>query len=102
MLNLGVWPIQAVVKVGDTKGDIEEGRNAGCWTVALADASNYTNIDSIEQWNQMTQQQQEFRINTSRTILDNETNAHFVINNIIELPRIIGIINKKLLQGMHP
>lgn len=31
----GIQDIRCVVKVGDTKADISEGRNAGCWTVAV-------------------------------------------------------------------
>jgi len=36
MFNTGIYPPEAVVKVGDTKPDIGEGLNAGVWTVGLA------------------------------------------------------------------
>ena len=35
-IQLGVYPLQTMVKVGDTLPDIEEGLNAGMWTVSLA------------------------------------------------------------------
>lgn len=57
MKYCGVQDVRCVVKVGDTKADIQEGRNAGCWTVAvltgtqtrqdLEDAKSDFIIDSI-------------------------------------------------------
>lgn len=35
-LDLDVRPAQAVVKVDDTGVGIDEGREAGCWTVGLS------------------------------------------------------------------
>ncbi|XP_020892152.1 uncharacterized protein LOC110231471 [Exaiptasia diaphana] len=35
MKHCGVEDVHSVVKVGDTKADIQEGKNAGCWTVAV-------------------------------------------------------------------
>ena len=31
----GIMDPRSVVKVGDTKVDVEEGKNAGCWTIAV-------------------------------------------------------------------
>jgi phosphonoacetaldehyde hydrolase len=40
MKALGVYPPSRCVKVGDTPSDIEEGRNAGMWTVGVVDTGN--------------------------------------------------------------
>lgn len=40
MRRLDVYPPRAVVKVGDTPSDIEEGQSAGVWTVAVVASSN--------------------------------------------------------------
>ena len=37
---LGVYPPAHCVKIGDTPSDIEEGRNAGMWTIAVVDTGN--------------------------------------------------------------
>lgn len=37
---LNVYPPRACVKVGDTPADIEEGRNAGMWTIGVLDSGN--------------------------------------------------------------
>src|SRR5207248_1699193 len=36
----GVFPPAAVVKVGDTVPDVEEGRNAGAWSVGVTDTGS--------------------------------------------------------------
>ena len=38
--DLGVWPLQRVVKVDDTEAGVAEGRNAGCFTVGLSASGN--------------------------------------------------------------
>ncbi|MCP4181360.1 MAG: phosphonoacetaldehyde hydrolase [bacterium] len=40
MQNLGVYPVNAVVKIGDTIPDIESGLNAGCWSIGVAKTGN--------------------------------------------------------------
>ncbi|CAK8685501.1 unnamed protein product [Clavelina lepadiformis] len=64
--KLNAWPIDSVVKVDDTISGIEEGLNAGCWSVGVAAYSNYTDINSIEQWNEMSEEEKEERRDRSR------------------------------------
>jgi len=40
MAKLGLFERRAGVKVGDTAADMDEGRNAGLWTVGVIDTSN--------------------------------------------------------------
>src|SRR5262249_50729092 len=40
MEKLAVYPPAAVIKIGDTFVDIEEGRNAGAWSVAVLSSSS--------------------------------------------------------------
>ena len=34
-MELGVYPMNHMIKVGDTVSDMKEGRNAGMWTVGV-------------------------------------------------------------------
>lgn len=102
LVNLGVWPIQSVVKIGDTVGDAGEGNHAGCWTVSLFEASNYTDIDSMEEWEKMSDQEKKLAISRSRRYLMDHSNAHYVIRSIRELPIVIDDINERLEQGESP
>lgn len=38
--RLGIYPMWKLVKIGDTRVDVEEGQNAGMWTVAVTDTGN--------------------------------------------------------------
>ena len=40
VINLGVSPVEACVKIDDTRPGIEEGLNAGMWTIGLAISGN--------------------------------------------------------------
>ncbi len=48
MEALNVYPPAAVVKVGDTSFDIEDGLNAGCWSVGVVDSSNLMGLNEEE------------------------------------------------------
>ena len=42
---LGVYPMTAIVKLGDTPADMEEARNAGAWAVGFAMSGNECGLD---------------------------------------------------------
>ena len=52
MEQLGVFPPQACVKIGDTLSDVEEGRNAGMWTIGLTRSGNLVGLDAAA-WEQL-------------------------------------------------
>jgi phosphonoacetaldehyde hydrolase len=43
---LDVYPLSRCVKIGDTISDIEEGRNAGMWTIGLSRTGNMIGLDA--------------------------------------------------------
>ena len=43
---LDVYPMSRCVKIGDTISDIEEGRNAGMWTIGLTRTGNMVGLDA--------------------------------------------------------
>jgi phosphonoacetaldehyde hydrolase len=98
----GVFPVHAVVKVDDTLGGIGEGLNAGCWTVAVSDFSNYTDIDSLEQWERMSPAERRARQDRARKILVEQSGAHYVVDSITDLPAVCRHINERLAQGERP
>ena len=101
LLNLGVWPIASVVKVDDTVSGVGEGLNAGCWTIGLAKYSNYTNIDTMVQWDSLTEKEKDERIAYSREKLL-ASGAHYVADSIVDIPIILDDINLRLKGGSMP
>ena len=61
LVKMGIYPIHSVVKVDDTVSGVGEGLNAGCWAVGVYGFSNYTDVDTIEQWNEMKSEEKKKR-----------------------------------------
>jgi phosphonoacetaldehyde hydrolase len=101
LVQLKVWPIESVVKVDDTTSGVDEGITAGCWSVGVAGWSNYTNIDTVAQWDALPLQEKKERVQYSRELL-NATDAHYITDSIRELPAICHDINRRLANGETP
>ncbi|QIN81322.1 phosphonoacetaldehyde hydrolase [Rubrobacter tropicus] len=99
-MDLDVYPMAAIVKVGDTVADVEEGLNAGSWTVGLARSGNELGLgeDEVE-------------------ALDGETlaakleavydrlrgaGAHYVVDTIADVPGALEDISARLRTGECP
>jgi len=100
MVNLDVFPAQAVVKVDDTTSGIVAGLNAGCWTVGVAKTGNYVGMTEAEM-EKCDTVQLEKKIENARNILY-KSGAHFVINTTNDLPAVIEEINKRMKMGLKP
>ncbi len=99
-MKLGVYPFSSIVKVGDTVVDIEEGLNAGMWTVALAKCGNEMGLSESEV-NALSPIEYDIRLNRAYNTLS-KAGAHFVIDSISDLPTIIDEINRRLQKGECP
>ena len=98
---LGVHTIQSVVKVDDTASGVGEAINAGCWGVGVARYSNYMNINSMEEADQLTDEDIAVRMAHTRDILL-RTGAHYVIDSLADIEPVIEDINARLARGERP
>lgn len=99
--NLGIAPIQSVLKVDDTVGGVGEGLEAGCWTCALSRYSNYMDIDDLEHEKSLSKEELEYKHQISRDILL-KSGAHYVVDDITHLPKVVVHINERLSRGEKP
>ena len=94
MIDLAVPSVDEVVKVGDTITDIKEGLNAKVWTIGVITGSNEMGITE-EEYNQLSDAERDNRKQEVRQrMLD--AGAHYVLDNITELPACIAQINQQL------
>jgi len=100
MINMDIWPAQAVVKVDDTTSGIEAGLIAGCWTVGVAKTGNYVGMTEQEM-EKCDQEVLAAKIEKARNILY-KGGAHFVIDTTNELPDVIAEINRRMEMGIKP
>lgn len=99
-VRLRICPLEALVKIGDTISDIEEGLNAGTWAVAVAQTGNMIGLTE-EQWRALPQGDQAQRLHAAhRKLLD--AGAHYVINTLTEINPILDQIEDRLLAGDRP
>jgi phosphonoacetaldehyde hydrolase len=97
---LRVYPPSAVVKVGDTTADIEEGLNAGAWTVGVTRTGNYVGLSRTELAALPADARDRLIRDAGETLRG--AGAHFLIRSIGELPPVLDEIEICLALGERP
>lgn len=92
-MQLGVYPPAAIVKVGDTVADVQEGLNAGMWSVAVVDQGNEVGL-SREELAALPAGERSARTRAAAKKLA-DAGAHYVIPTIDHLPDLIEKINRR-------
>lgn len=96
-MRLGVHPPEAVVKVGDTLADVEEGINAGHWSVGVTRTSNALGLTAEEAAALPAHELARREEDLARVF--REAGAHYVISSIADLPALVDVINARLGGG---
>lgn len=85
--ELHVSSVYHAVKVGDTVSDIQEGVNAGVWSVGIVEGSSELGMSQAE-WNALPEAEREILVKkVEKTFRD--AGAHFVLSNLSGLPDLI-------------
>jgi phosphonoacetaldehyde hydrolase len=98
--RLGVYPMEAIVKVDDTTVGIEAGLNAGMWTVGIVRSGNLVGL-SEQELSALPPKEQAQKIEAATAELC-RCGAHLVIDTIAELPSALAQISECLHQGQRP
>lgn len=88
---LGVYPPASCVKIGDTVSDIEEGKNAGMWTIGLTRTGNLIGLDAVS-WEQLSECEKQDRLKSAEEIMRG-AGADFVVEDLTECDRILAQID---------
>lgn len=99
-MNLRVYPFEACVKVDDTLPGIEEGLNAGMWTIGLAKTGNEVglNADEIAKLEPDVLQSKLDRAYSRMR----QCGAHYVVDGIWNVPSVLDEIGARLARGERP
>jgi phosphonoacetaldehyde hydrolase len=100
LIELRVFPASACVKIGDTPVDIEEGRNAGMWTIGVARTGNMIGLSEAE-WLALDAGERETRLAVARRRLL-EAGADCGIDSLAEYEEAFDLIEKCLRSGERP
>ena len=100
VINLQVSPVEACVKIDDTIPGIEEGLNAGMWTIGLAVSGNEVGL-SLKEWQALPEPERKAR---SQRAYDRmrQGGAHYVVDTIADVLHCFDAIDARLAQGEKP
>jgi phosphonoacetaldehyde hydrolase len=96
----GVCPPAAVVKVGDTVPDVEEGRNADVWTVGVTDSSSAVGLTAAD-FAALSPAERAARAGAAGRAL-RAAGAHAVIPSAAVLPALLDDLAARLARGERP
>ncbi len=99
-IKLQVSPVEACVKVDDTRPGIEEGLNAGMWTVGLAMSGNEIGL-SLKDLKALPRAERETKRAGAYTRMY-QTGAHYVVDGIGDLMPCLDDIERRLAAGEKP
>jgi phosphonoacetaldehyde hydrolase len=100
VIKLGASAVQACVKVDDTIPGVEEGLNAGMWTVGLAVSGNEVGM-MLEQWNALPEAEKRVKRERAHTRM-RQCGAHYVVDTIADLMPCIDDIQARIRRGEAP
>jgi phosphonoacetaldehyde hydrolase len=99
-LNFRLSSTAAAVKIGDTVSDIQEGLNAGMWTVGVTATGNEVGLTE-SQLAALSIAEHDCRLDQASNKLK-AAGAHYVIPSVAQLEPILEQIDRRLREGERP
>jgi phosphonoacetaldehyde hydrolase len=99
-IRLQVYPMEAMVKIGDTLPDIEEGLNAGMWTIGVTFSGNEFGLTKHQVSALPPEVLQAKRQQAYEKMY--RAGAHYVVDGIWDCMPAIQEIGERLRQGERP
>jgi len=99
-MKLGIYPLEAMVKIGDTLVDIAEGLNAGMWTIGLAKTGNELGLTEAEVHALSPDAIKAKLAPIYRKMY--EAGAHYVVDSLADSLPVLDEINARLAHGERP
>lgn len=99
-MQLGAYPPEACVKIGDTVTDVQEGLNAGMWSVAVVKTGNEIGLSEADV-KALAPDELDRRMVAAGEKLA-QAGAHYVIDGVADLVPVIDAIQTRLWSGDRP
>jgi len=93
-VRLQVYPLEAIVKIGDTAADIREGLNAGTWSIGIAATGNMVGLPQKE-FEALSASQRDTLLVSARAELE-KAGAHYVVHSVGEVDSALDAIDARL------
>ena len=99
-VRLKVAPLSACVKIGDTASDIEEGRQAGMWTIAVLRSGNLVGL-SAHDWRVLPEPEKQAAIERAQAVA-RQHHAHYAIETVADALPVLDQIAARIDGGEKP
>lgn len=96
-IRLQIYPMASIAKIGDTPADIQEGLNAGAWSIGVAGTGNMIGL-SRDHFDSLSHAEKESRLVQARAELQ-QAGAHYVVDSLPEVGPILDDIDARLKGG---
>ncbi|HKW33668.1 MAG TPA: phosphonoacetaldehyde hydrolase [Candidatus Acidoferrum sp.] len=93
-VRLQVYPMASIAKVGDTPADIQEGLNAGAWSIGVAATGNAVGL-SYSEFQALSTKERDARVSNARAELQG-AGAHYVVETLANLDSVLDDIDARL------
>ena len=100
VINLQVSPVAACVKVDDTVPGVEEGLNAGMWSIGLALSGNEVGLP-LQELRALDPAELDRRRQRAYTRM-RQVGAHYVVDSIADLMPCLDDIEQRMARGERP
>ncbi len=100
VIELSVSPVEACVKIGDTVVDVEEGLNAGMWSIGVTDTGNEIGLPQAE-WEALPADRRDALRRTAADRLA-RAGAHYVVRSLADAVPLLDLIDARLARGEKP
>lgn len=100
LVRLSVSPVEAVVKIGDTVVDIEEGLSGGMWSVGVAASGNEVGLPAGDYAALPVEERRRLCGAAAEVLL--EAGAHYVVESIADVLPVLDSIEERLRAGEKP
>jgi phosphonoacetaldehyde hydrolase len=97
-VRLGVFPLWQMVKIGDTPSDVEEGRNAGMWTIGITRTGNEVGLTAAE-WESTAPAERHSLLTAADTRL---AAAHYRAEAVADCLPLLEDIGLRIARGERP
>lgn len=99
-VDLKASPLSAFVKIGDTISDIEEGRNAGMWTIGVLRTGNMIGL-SAQDWDALPAADKRAALDRAEAAM-RKHDAHYLIESVADALPVIEEIESRIKRGERP
>jgi phosphonoacetaldehyde hydrolase len=100
MQMLNIYPPSSCVKIGDTIADIEEGRNAGMWTIGLTRTGNLIGLNFAD-WEKLTPSERQQHLRSADETL-RSAGADFVAEDLPACNAVLARIEERITAQLEP